>query len=164
MRTFTFPARVPVHKLAEFLIDPLGGVAMSKAYLHGLELEGVFIESSLIDLLPPEKVTQTRSVQCWITEFGVPFLDSHYRYTKVFTVGVFWFIVSSIATRVLEGAPVPCLDERPFDGVIMYVGKPGWNHPVPVNIYRDDGAPHLRVRSFPYNTSLWGEDTAILHL
>ncbi len=163
MRTFTFPARNPVHKLAQFLIDPLGGVAMSKACLHGLELEGIFIESSLIALLPPEKSTQTRSIQCTITEYGVPFLDSRYKYSKVFTIGMFWFIVSSIVTRVLEGASVPYIDERPFDGVIVYVGKPGWEHPVPVNIYRDDGAPHLRVRGFPYNTSLWGEDTGILH-
>ncbi len=164
MRTFSFPVRVQINKLAEFLVDPLGGVAVSKACLRELELKGVFIESLLIELFPPIKVSLAQSVQCKLTVFDMPFRDSEFQNSKTFTVEVFWFIVSSIVTRTLEGGSVPFIDERPFDGVIVYVEKPGWEHPVPVNIYRDDDSPDLRVRGFPYDISLWGEDTAILHL
>ncbi len=164
MRTFAFSPRTPVHEIAQFLVHPMGGVSVSKALLPDLEQKGILIESSLIGLLPPVKVSLTQSVHCTLTVFGVPFRDSRCQNAKTFPIGVFWFVVSSIVTRVLGRVPVPFIDERPFDGVIVYVEKPGWEHPVPVNIYRDDGSPDLRVRGFPYNTSLWAEDTAILHL
>lgn len=164
MRTFSFPVRVQINKLAEFLVDPLGGVAVSKACLRELELKRVLIEPSLIGLLPPVKISLVQSIHCTLTEFGVPFRDSHYQNAKTFPVGVFWFVISSIVTRVLDEVPVPFIDDRPFDGVIVYAEKPEWEHPVPVNIYRDDGSPDLRVRWFPYDTSLWDKDTAILHL
>ncbi len=163
MRTVSFSSK-PVHPLLEelFLTKP----AVVAHVLNELVQQGVIIGPTALQLLRSCWVFPTMTLQCSLVQHETPFLDSHIRCGEGVSTVHLWVILSDIVTRFLRGNSLPGLDESTMGGVVMYVKGDEMKSLTPVNIYLDPLSKgpitYLRVRTFPFDSSLWDEGTTIL--